>query len=271
MAVTSTRPPMRTAGSSLASWDQSMTGQNPAGQTFQSQQQKQQAQAAYQATLERQKREQLQRDQSSLFSLANSKSAVSARTIDPLTGSVLEYGGLGSGRGSGSGSGTDPDAGPVDFSSAWAKTQQMTPPPMPALPAREPGVSQEDRTAAENAEFSKAKDVVGRTGRASLNALSGEMRARGISGSGINAQGIANAVDKASGQLGNVGLTNAIEALKRQAQISDENYAGGMQQRGQDIGYNEALGNRDTSVMNARGSMTSNLLSLMQRNGGRLY
>jgi hypothetical protein len=173
--------------------------------------------------------------------------------------------------GIGSNEGVNNQGGPIDFASAWAKTAAMTPPAPPPLPAQVPGVSQEDRTAAEAAEFSKAKDIVGRTGRQSLNALSSEMRNRGIAGSGIHANLIGGAIDKASGQLGNVGLTNAIEALKRQAQIADENYQGAMGQRGQDIGYTANMANRDIATMNERGQTTRTLLELMQRNGGRLY
>ena len=163
------------------------------------------------------------------------------------------------------------DLGPVDFDSAWDKTRRMIPPPPVPAPARVSPISMEDRRAAEAAEFSKAKDIIGRTGRASLKALSGEMRSRGISGSGIEADKIRDIVARSAGDLGGVGLTQAIEALKRQAQIADTNYQGEIGQRGQDIGYANNLNSRELEIMSQRGGMTRTLLDLMARNGGRLY
>lgn len=210
--------------------------------------------------------------QQQFISGANNRVNYSMAYTDPNTGFQERYDPTsgGGGRSSGSGAGGSGN-GDVDVNGLWQKTGMMAAPPPVPVPPTIPHVSLADDSAARDAEFSKAKDTVGRVGRASLNALSGEMRSRGISGSGIEAAGIGARVDRASGALGDVANNQAIDALKRRAAIDDENYQGDIGQRGQDIGVGEANASRALQALGMRANMHTTLMNLAARGGGRVY
>ncbi|SRR6266542_1757286 len=209
--------------------------------------------------------------------LAAQRAGLNANTSyrDAYTGTSYDYstggGGVAGARRSGSGAGTGDGTGDVDVNGLWQRSNVIQAPPPPPLPPRVNPISMADTTASQNAEFSKAKDRVGRVGRASMNALSGEMRARGISGSGIEASEIGNRVDQASGALGDVANNQAVDALKRRYQIDDTNYQGDISQRGQDIGAGESNASRAMQALQLRANLHQSLMSLASRNGGRVY
>lgn len=106
---------------------------------------------------------------------------------------------------------------------------------LPNLPPRELPPSQADRTAAEAAAYGRAKDRIGLNAQAGLRAMQGLMAARGISGSGIEAALSEGTVGAALGQLGEVARDQAITGLQRDWAVEDRDWAGNIQQRGQDI------------------------------------
>lgn len=103
-------------------------------------------------------------------------------------------------------------------------------------PPREHGAGPEDRTAAESAAFARAAERIGAVGRGNLAGLRNQMTRRGISGSGLEAKGVADVQNNTAGQLGEVIRDQAIEGLNRDEAIDDRDFAAGVAQRGQDIG-----------------------------------
>ena len=94
---------------------------------------------------------------------------------------------------------------------------------------------------AENAAFAWAKDKIGLASRAASNSLSSEMAARGITGSGIEAQQLGLASDQAVGQIGDTAREQALASLQRRYQVSDRNAALTSTKRAQDIGLVQSL------------------------------
>jgi hypothetical protein len=117
---------------------------------------------------------------------------------------------------------------------------------IPNLPPREKPPSQADRTAQEAAAYGRAKDKIGLNAQAGLRAMQGLMASRGISGSGIEAALSQGVVGDAVGQLGEVGRDQAITGLKRDWDVEDRDWAGNIQQRGQDI---SGLSSRNADVL----------------------
>lgn len=162
---------------------------------------------------------------------------------------------------------------PVDFNRFFSNiTSQLGPPPSPVpLPAREASPNPADRTAAEAAAYGKAKGQIGANSRAALNDLADEMSARGIGGSGMEGALASQIIQTGQGQLGQVAQNQAIDALKRQGEIEDRNYAGGINQRSQDVGYDNAINSARLSAYNTRASLIPMILQMMSRTGGNLY
>lgn len=207
-----------------------------------------------------------QQEKTNFLGNANNKVNYSMSYTDPRTGMRYDYDPRTGGSGAGGSGG-----GNVDVNAMWQKSGVIQPPVPAPIPPQVPHISLADDTAARNAEFAKTKDTVGRVGRASLNALAGEMRARGISGSGIEGERIGEAVDRASGALGDVANNQAIEALKRRYAIDDQNYHGDIQQRGQDIGVNDSNASRAMQALSLRANFAQSLMQLAARNSGRVY
>lgn len=108
-----------------------------------------------------------------------------------------------------------------------------TPGPMPG---REVPSTMADRTAMEAAQFGRAKDRIGQIGGAAMSALKDRSTAGGRSNSGLEAKDRREIVQGTQGELGQVVRDQAIDALGRSDQIDDRNLNAGIAQRGQDIG-----------------------------------
>lgn len=97
-----------------------------------------------------------------------------------------------------------------------------------------------DQTASNAASFAKARDTVGKTGRASLDALRGELGATGNLGSGAEVQGVKDVIQSGAGELGQVSRDQAVKNADLAADVAKTNYQGGITQRGQDVSAQEA-------------------------------
>lgn len=117
-------------------------------------------------------------------------------------------------------------------------------------PPRITGERPEDRRAAESAQFARAADRIAAVGRGNLAGLRNQMTRRGISGSDIEAENVRSVQNNTAGQLGEVIRDQAIESLDREQDINDRDYAGGISQRGQDIGV---LGTNYSGGVSQRG------------------
>lgn len=103
-----------------------------------------------------------------------------------------------------------------------------------------PTLTLPDQTASNAASFATAKDTVGKTGRASLDALRGELGATGNLGSGAEVQGVRDIIQSGAGELGQVSRNQAVNEAALKTDIAKTNYAGGITQRGQDVSAQEA-------------------------------
>lgn len=103
-----------------------------------------------------------------------------------------------------------------------------------------PTIAPPDATAATNAEYATAKDRVGKAGRASIDALRGELGATGMLGGGAEGQLVANQVNNAFGELGQVSRDQASKSADQAADFAKTGYAGAITQRGQDVAAREA-------------------------------
>jgi hypothetical protein len=99
----------------------------------------------------------------------------------------------------------------------------------------------------------RAKDAAAEAVGAARRALVGNMTARGIGGSGIEAKNERAIQLAGAGQIGAAGRTLAEQTAARRAAVSDRNYSGDVTQRGQDI-----------SAQSSRQSMLPSLLSLFR-------
>lgn len=105
---------------------------------------------------------------------------------------------------------------------------------------RLPALTLPDQTESNAASFATAKDTVGKTGRASLDALRGELGATGNLGSGAEVQGVKDIIQSGAGELGQVSRDQAVKNTDLKTDIAKTNYAGGITQRGQDVSAQEA-------------------------------
>jgi hypothetical protein len=106
---------------------------------------------------------------------------------------------------------------------------------VPQIPPRIPGVSPEDRQAAEAAAFGRAKDRIGMSTQGLLKSIRSNASRRGISGSPLAGGQEADALMAGYGQQGEVLREQAIQDLRRREAIQDQTYGGDINQRGQDI------------------------------------
>lgn len=97
-----------------------------------------------------------------------------------------------------------------------------------------------DQAEANNAEFARAKDRAGKTARASIDALNGELGATGALGGGAQVQGTKDIIQNAAGAEGEVVRDQAMKNADLRADTAKTNYAGSITQRGQDINAQEA-------------------------------
>jgi hypothetical protein len=219
---------------------------------------------------ERARNDALDRGAANFYSLANNNRNVSAQYTDPRTGLSLQYGPGGGARGSATAAGGG-ELEDFDFTRALAQVQPALPNrPAPAqLPARVTGPSPADSAAAEAAQFGRAKDRIGKLGRGSMTALNEEFSARGFGGSNMEASATQNLLSDLQGQEGEVIRDQAIQNLVRQRQVEDRNYAGDINQRGQDIGFTTTTRGQDIGAETSRAQMQVPLLQLIAANRKR--
>jgi len=105
---------------------------------------------------------------------------------------------------------------------------------------RLPTLQLPDQSAASNAAFATAKDRVGQTSRASLDALRGELGASGMLGGGAEGRLVADVITKGEGELGQVSRDQAMKESDLAADFAKTNFSGGITQRGQDVSAAEA-------------------------------
>lgn len=103
-----------------------------------------------------------------------------------------------------------------------------------------PSLQLPDQSAGTAAAYATAKDQVGKSGRASLDSLRGELGASGMLGGGAEGQLTRDVITDASGQLGQVSRDQASKGADLSADFAKTNYAGGITQRGQDVQSQEA-------------------------------
>lgn len=131
-----------------------------------------------------------------------------------------------------------------------------------------------NRAAAEAAQFGRAKDAAGRTGRAAADNLADEMSSRGIAGGGAEVAATGNILRTAQGQIGEANREQAINSLARSEHDEDRNYQGALGQRegdigqrGQDIGFQTQ---QQQLQLEAQRQRQATILSLFG-NVGQLY
>jgi hypothetical protein len=98
-----------------------------------------------------------------------------------------------------------------------------------------------DENAARSAAFARAKEEAGRTGIASLKALQDVMASRGLTGSSVEGNGIADVVGGAAGRVNDYTRTALTTDLNRAANIADRNQQNAITQRGQNLSLMPSL------------------------------
>ena len=132
----------------------------------------------------------------------------------------------------------DSGASLASIQALWNQAKSMA----PNLPkVQKPSMASYE--AAQAAEYGKAKDQIGRNGEAAMRSLRNVMQSRGISGSGIEAEGSANILGQMTSGLGQTSRDQATQRLGRLNAIDDMGYQGDITQRGQDLtAHQGALG-----------------------------
>lgn len=130
-----------------------------------------------------------------------------------------------------------------------------------------PGITLPDQTAATDARFATAKDRVGKIGRASLDALRGELGASGMLGGGAEAQAVRDVVQSGAGELGQVSRDEAMKQADLAADFAKTSYGGSITQRGQDVAAREAEARlaQEKELANSRMSFEQQQLKSQQQ------
>jgi hypothetical protein len=105
---------------------------------------------------------------------------------------------------------------------------------------RLPALTLPDQSAGTDAAYATAKDKVGKSSRASLDALRSELGATGQLGGGAEGQLTRDVITSAAGNLGQVSRDQAMTGANLSADFAKTNFAGGITQRGQDVQSQEA-------------------------------
>lgn len=108
------------------------------------------------------------------------------------------------------------------------------------------------------ASLGRAKDTSAAAVGAARKAMMDNMAARGISGSGIEAQRDMGIQLAGAGEIGKAGREGAVQTAARQASVNDRNYSGDITQRGQDIGL-------ETSRMGNKTALAGSLMGLLRQ------
>lgn len=168
-----------------------------------------------------------------------------------------------SGRASGSGSAraAEPAALAVQpTTSSFEADMARVQPYLPQTPAAVQPRNPVDRTGAETAAFARAKDRAALSARSAVDSLHGLMASRGLSGSSIEGRETRGVVSDAIRQTDEVARDQAMESAQRAGAVDDQNYAGAITQRGQDL-----------AAGNARVNNYSALMALLRRSQQAIY
>ncbi len=92
--------------------------------------------------------------------------------------------------------------------------------------------------------FGRAKDQAGLATRGLMKSVRHNMASRGISGSGIEGGASMDVLAGGADRVAQAGLAEALHKVQRGNDVSDRNYAGNINQRGQDIAQQQALADR---------------------------
>jgi hypothetical protein len=102
------------------------------------------------------------------------------------------------------------------------------PPPATFTPYALPERHRTDNSMADSASFARAKDRVGQSTRASMNALRSAMSERGIAGSGIEGAGIGQIIGQGQGQIGDFNREAAIRDFDANNAIDEGDFQAAM-------------------------------------------
>lgn len=94
--------------------------------------------------------------------------------------------------------------------------------------------------AADSAAFGHAKDQAAQTASAAITGLSGELQRRGMGGAGYEGGQIGGTLSREANTIGEASRAEATNRAGVAQHVADENYTGGIAQRGQDIGSEDA-------------------------------
>jgi hypothetical protein len=106
---------------------------------------------------------------------------------------------------------------------------------MPAAPAPVEKLTSPELN--DSAAFGRARSRIGQASTAAMRSLQDAMTARGISGTGVEGRLMGDLYGEGLGAVGEASRDAAIEQTERDQDVADTNYAGGLTQRGQDLGY----------------------------------
>ncbi len=114
--------------------------------------------------------------------------------------------------------------------------------PFPTAPPSAVGLSSAvapiaaiDTSAAQRAEFGRAKDQVGQASQGALTGLRSALAGRGMLGSGVEGRQTARVATSGLGELGDVSRQQAITGAETAQRTAEQNRAGDITQREQDI------------------------------------
>lgn len=127
---------------------------------------------------------------------------------------------------------------------SWQPPQQpVQPPAIPQTPAKVEyeAVSGEQEKVAREAAFGRAKEQAGLNARASLMSLQNVVDDRGLTGSSIEAAEQGRAIGGAQSEMGQFINEQLVQDLDRAEEIANLKFQGGITQRGQNMGRNNAL------------------------------
>lgn len=111
----------------------------------------------------------------------------------------------------------------------------QTNPAAPSSPTISHGGVQSNEADARAAAFARAKDQAGQIARSSLTSIASNLAGRNMSGGGLQALQEAGAINGATQPLQELTRDQMISDTNRSADIADQEYQGGIQQRGQDL------------------------------------
>lgn len=161
---------------------------------------------------------------------------------------------------SGFGAGSGGSAAPVSYPSAIpsAPAPPMVLPSGGTMAERIPTVALPDDSAAQAANFARAKDQVGQETAGSVTALRSALAGRGLLGGGMEVKGTSNILGRGQGELGDTTRTNLTNEAKRIDDFAKLGYQGAIEQRGQDITTSEGAANRSlaAATTNYQGGVT---------------